>query len=165
MRPNTLGQQSLDDLGTPLSHVTFVVIDLETTGASPRDCAITEVAAARYEGGVCTGTFSTLVNPGVEIPPFITYLTGITESMIGPAPRIQAVLPALLEFIGGAVLVGHNVRFDIAFLDAALRAHDYPTLLHRRVRGHRNRRRARAERTAGRRWRARLPGPGVSAGG
>ncbi len=132
-RPPTLGQQSLDDLGTPLSHVTFVVIDLETTGASPRDCAITEVAAARYEGGVCTGTFSTLVNPGVEIPPFITYLTGITESMIGPAPRIETVLPALLEFIGGAVLVGHNVRFDIAFLDAALRAHDYPTLSHRRI--------------------------------
>lgn len=128
-----LGQQSLDDLGTPLSLVTFVVIDLETTGASPRDCAITEVAAARYEGGICTGTFSTLVNPGVEIPPFITYLTGITESMIGPAPPIESVLPALLEFIGGAVLVGHNVRFDIAFLDAALRAHNYPTLSHRRI--------------------------------
>ena len=132
-RSPALGQRSLDELGTPLSHVTFVVIDLETTGASPRDCAITEVAAARYEGGVCTGTFSTLVNPGVEIPPFITYLTGITESMIGPAPRIEAVLAALLEFIGGAVLVGHNVRFDIAFLDAALRAHHYPTLSHRRI--------------------------------
>ena len=127
------GQQSLDDLGIPLSDVTFVVIDLETTGASPRDCAITEVAAARYEGGVCTGTFATLVNPGREIPPFITYLTGITETMIGPAPRIQTILPALLEFIGDAVLVGHNVRFDIAFLDAALRTHHYPTLAQRRV--------------------------------
>ncbi len=126
-------QISLDDLGVPLLHVTFVVIDLETTGASPRDCAITEVAAARYEGGVCTGTFATLVNPGVAIPPFITYLTGITETMIGPAPRIESVLPALIEFIGNAVIVGHNVRFDIAFLDAALRANHYPTLSQRRV--------------------------------
>ncbi len=126
-------QISLDDLGVPLSHVTFVVIDLETTGASPRNCAITEVAAARYEGGICTGTFATLVNPGVAIPPFITYLTGITETMIGPAPRIESVLPALIEFIGNAVIVGHNVRFDVAFLDAALRANDYPTLSQRRV--------------------------------
>ena len=132
-RTPVLGQTSLDDLGVPLSHVTFVVIDLETTGASPRDCAITEVAAARYEGGVCTGTFATLVNPGVELPPFITYLTGITESMVGPAPRIESVLPALLEFIGNAVIVGHNVRFDIGFLDAALRANHYPTLSNRRV--------------------------------
>jgi DNA polymerase III subunit epsilon len=126
-------QISLDDLGVPLSHVTFVVIDLETTGASPRDCSITEVAAARYEGGVCTGTFATLVNPGVPIPPFITYLTGITETMICPAPRIESVLPALIEFIGNAVIVGHNVRFDIAFLDAALKANHYPTLSQRRV--------------------------------
>lgn len=127
------GQTSLDDLGIPLSDVTFVVVDLETTGGSPRNCAITEVAAARYERGVCTGTFATLVNPGVEIPPFITYLTGITETMVGPAPRIESVLPALIEFIGNAVIVGHNVRFDVAFLDAALRANSYPTLSQRRV--------------------------------
>jgi DNA polymerase III subunit epsilon len=126
------GQTSLDDLGVPLSQVTFVVIDLETTGGSPRDCAITELAAARYEGGVCTGTFATLINPGVDIPPFITYLTGITQDMVGPAPRIESVLPTLLEFIGDAIIVGHNVRFDISFLDAALKAHHYPTLASRR---------------------------------
>ena len=131
--PGRLGQTSLDDLGVPLSGVTFVVIDLETTGGSPRNCAITEVAAARYEGGICTGTFATLINPGVEIPPFITYLTGITETMVGPAPKIHTVLPALIEFIGNAVIVGHNVRFDVAFLDAALKANHYPTLSQRRV--------------------------------
>lgn len=128
-----VGQTSLDDLGIPLSDVTFVIVDLETTGGSPRNCAITEVAAARYERGVCTGTFATLVNPGVEIPPFITYLTGITETMVGPAPKIESVLPALIEFIGNAVIVGHNVRFDVAFLDAALKANGYPTLGQRRV--------------------------------
>ncbi|HEX5615247.1 MAG TPA: exonuclease domain-containing protein, partial [Acidimicrobiia bacterium] len=60
-------------------------------------------------------------------------LTGITESMVIPAPRVREVLPAFLEFLGGAVIVGHNVRFDVSFLDAALRDHGYPTLTNRRV--------------------------------
>jgi DNA polymerase-3 subunit epsilon len=126
-------QASFDDLGTPLSEVTFVVLDLETTGASPNDCAITEVGAVKYRGGECLGRFETLVNPGVPIPPFITVLTGITEAMLVPAPPIDEVLPPLLEFIGGAVIVGHNIRFDISFLDAASTAHGYPRLGQRRV--------------------------------
>ena len=129
----TSRQASFDDLGTPLSEVTFVVLDLETTGASPNDCAITEVGAVKYRGGEMLGRFETLVNPGVAIPPFITVLTGITEAMLLPAPRIDEVLPPLLEFIGGAVIVGHNIRFDISFLDAALTAHGYPKLEQRRV--------------------------------
>jgi len=129
----TAGQASFDDLGTPLSEVTFVVLDLVTTGASPNDCAITEVGAVKYRGGECLGRFETLVNPGVAIPPFITVLTGITEAMLLPAPGIDEVLPPLLEFIGGAVIVGHNIRFDISFLDAALTAHGYPRLEQRRV--------------------------------
>jgi len=126
-------QASFDDLGQPLSEVTFVVLDLETTGASPNDCAITEVGAVKLRGGECLGRFETLVNPGVPIPPFITVLTGITESMVLPAPRIDEVMPALLEFIGGAVIVGHNIRFDLSFLDAALGARDRPRLANRHV--------------------------------
>ena len=127
--PPTAGrQQSFDDLGTPLRHVKFCVVDLETTGTSPRMCAITEVGAAKYVGGQCVGTFQTLVNPGVPIPPEIIYLTGITENMVGPAPRIDGILPSLLEFIGDAVIVGHNVRFDLGFLNAALTARSYPKL-------------------------------------
>ncbi len=110
-----------------------MVLDLETTGGSPKDCEITEVGAVKYRGGVQLGTFDTLVNPGVPIPPFITVLTGITESMVFPAPPIDEVLPPLLEFIGSAVIVGHNIRFDISFLDAALVARGYPRLNHRRV--------------------------------
>src|SRR5438094_8437314 len=109
-------QRSFEDLGTPLHEVTFCVVDLETTGGSPDQCEITEVGAVKIRGGECLGTFQTLVNPGVPIPPFITVLTGITESMVYPAPRIAEVLPAFLEFLGDAVLVGHNVRFDISFL-------------------------------------------------
>jgi DNA polymerase-3 subunit epsilon len=126
-------QPSFDELGTPLSQVTFVVVDLETTGASPSECAITEVGALKLRGGELLGTFETLVNPGVPIPPTITMMTGITEAMILPAPRIDQVLPPFLEFLGDAVIVGHNVRFDVSFLDTALRARDFPALANPRV--------------------------------
>lgn len=121
-------QPSFDDLSTPLFDVTFCVLDLETTGGSPRDCAITEIGAVKYRGGRLLGTFQTLVDPGLPIPPFITILTGITEAMIVEAPDIAAALPAFLEFIGDAVIVGHNVRFDLSFLNAAAIEHGYPRL-------------------------------------
>jgi DNA polymerase-3 subunit epsilon len=113
-------QRSFDDLGVPLHQVTFCVLDLETTGGAPPGAAITEVGAVKLRGGECLGTFQTLVNPGVGIPPEITVLTGITEAMVRPAPRIEAVLPSFLEFLGQSVVVGHNVRFDLRFLQAAL---------------------------------------------
>jgi DNA polymerase-3 subunit epsilon len=126
-------QRSFDDLGTPLAEVTFVVVDLETTGGSPAHDAVTEVGAVKLRGGVCLGTFQTLVNPGLAIPPAITYLTGITQAMVLPAPRIEAVLPSLLEFCRDAVVVGHNVRFDLGFLNAALAAAGRPRLANRVV--------------------------------
>ena len=126
-------QRSFDDLGSPLHDVTFCVVDLETTGASPADCAITEVGAVKVRGGECLGTFQTLVNPGHAIPREIVFLTGITEAMVLPAPCIERVLPAFLEFAGDAVLVGHNVRFDLGFLQAAAVAGTYPRLTNRVV--------------------------------
>ncbi|HEY3427848.1 MAG TPA: exonuclease domain-containing protein, partial [Acidimicrobiia bacterium] len=119
-------QLSLDDLGTPLHDVTFCVLDLETTGGSPLSCAITEIGAVKYRGGELLGTFATLVNPGTGIPPFITILTGITQQMVLAAPPIEAALPAFLEFCRGAVIVGHNVRFDLSFLDSACRRLEHP---------------------------------------
>jgi DNA polymerase-3 subunit epsilon len=123
----------LDAPDTPLSDVTFVVLDLETTGTVPGESRIIEVAAAKYRGGECLGTFQTLVNPGCGLPPFIVALTGITEALVVPAPTIDEVLPTLLEFIGGAVLVGHNLRFDTSFLDADLIARGRPRLANPRV--------------------------------
>ncbi|MGO8873732.1 MAG: exonuclease domain-containing protein [Acidimicrobiales bacterium] len=113
-------QRSFDDLGTPLNQVTFVVVDVETTGGSPQTCSLTEVAAARYRGGELLGTYQTFVRPDGRIPPFITALTGISDAMVADAPRIGEMLPSFLEFVGGAVLVGHNLRFDLSFLDHAL---------------------------------------------
>lgn len=119
-------QASFDDMGPPLSEVTFCVLDLETTGGSAADCEITEIGAARYRMGDEIGVFQTLVNPGSPIPPFITILTGITQTMVVEAPRIDAALPALLEFIGNAVVVGHNLRFDMSFIGAAAQRLGYP---------------------------------------
>ena len=115
-------QGSFDDLGTPLSQVTFVVLDVETTGGSPTSASLTEVAAARYRGGELLATYQTFVRPDERIPPYITSLTGISDAMVADAPRIGEMLPSFLEFLGGAVVVGHNVRFDLSFLNHALRS-------------------------------------------
>ncbi|MGI8334076.1 DEDD exonuclease domain-containing protein [Actinomadura scrupuli] len=119
-------QGTLDDLGTPLADVTFVVVDLETTGGSPAESAITEIGAVKVRGGVHLGDLGTLVDPGMPIPPFITVLTGITQQMVVRAPTMETVLPAFLEFARGCVLVAHNAPFDIGFLRAACTRQGYP---------------------------------------
>lgn len=112
-------QGVLDDLGTPLSEVTFVVVDLETTGGSPSECGITEIGAVKVRAGEVLGEFQTFVNPGEPIPAFISVLTGITDAMVRDAPRVEPALLAFLEFAAGSVLVAHNAGFDISFLKAA----------------------------------------------
>jgi DNA polymerase-3 subunit epsilon len=124
-------QASFDELGTPLHEVTFVVVDLETTGGSPLACEITEIGAVKVRAGQILGEFQTLVDPGVPIPPFISVLTGITDLTVAGAPRLSSALPAFLEFAGGTantVLVAHNAPFDMAFLKSACAAtgHDWP---------------------------------------
>lgn len=120
---------SFADLGTDLRGVTFVVVDLETTGGRPGAEEITEIGAVKSVGGEVVGEFATLVNPNQPIPPSITVLTGITTAMVMDAPRIARVLPAFFEFVGDSpdtVLVAHNARFDIGHLRAAAAALDLP---------------------------------------
>ncbi|RGA01735.1 DEDD exnuclease domain-containing protein [Microbispora triticiradicis] len=119
-------QGTLDELGTPLREVTFVVFDLETTGGSAAEHAITEIGAVKVRGGEVIGEFATLVDPGGPIPPFISVLTGITDAMVMAAPKFPEVLPSFLEFIAGAALVAHNAPFDMSFLKAACQAGGYP---------------------------------------
>lgn len=111
----------------------FCVFDVETTGGSPATESLTEIGAVKYLGGEVIGEFQTLINPGREIPPFITILTGITHAMVVEAPRIETVLPSFLEFIGESVLVGHNVRFDLGFLNAATLQCGYSRVSNRSV--------------------------------
>ena len=125
------GQRSFSELGTPLAEVPFCVLDLETTGLSPDRDAITEIGAALYEAGVEIARFQTLVNPGTGIPPSVTVMTGITQAMVIDAPTIGEVLPSFLEFLGESVIVGHNVRFDMSFLNAASIRLGYGRLPHR----------------------------------
>ena len=90
MTAATAHQPTLAEIGTPLSQVTFVVVDLETTGGSPANAAITEIGAVKVRGGEVLGEFQTLVDPGTDIPPFIATLTGITTAMVREAPTIAA---------------------------------------------------------------------------
>lgn len=123
-----LAQRSFDDLGTPLAEVTFCVIDLETTGGSPTGCDITEIGAMKVRMGESLGTFQSLVDPGAPVPAFVRLLTGISDDLLSGAPSIEVVLPSLLEFVSGTVLVAHNARFDVGFLNAALERHGYEPL-------------------------------------
>ena len=112
-----------------LSLTTFVVLDLETSGASPKTgSSITEIGAVKVRGGQVLGVFRTFVNPGTTRPPFISQLTGITDEMLVDAPSIDSVLPILLEFLGSeqtTVFVAHNAPFDLSFLKASAALHGY----------------------------------------
>jgi DNA polymerase-3 subunit epsilon len=118
-------QLALDEVGVPLSDVTFVVVDLETTGGRPTDSAITEIGAVKVRGGEVLAEFHTLVDPGGPVPPFIQVLTGITTAMLIGAPKIEEVLPSFLEWARGSVLVAHNAPFDVGFLRAAAASMGY----------------------------------------
>jgi len=116
-------------LAYSLAETTFAVLDLETSGGSPKSgAAITEIGVVKVRGGEVLGTFQSFVDPGHPIPFFITELTGITDAMLISAPFIDEILPTLLGFLGSeeeTVLVAHNSPFDLSFLKAAALAHDY----------------------------------------
>ena len=112
-------QLSLSDLGTQLSDCVFVIVDLETTGGAGIDAGITEIGAVKVHGGEVIGEFTTLVNPGSPIPPFIATLTGITDSMVSGSPGVQTAVSMFLDFAGECVFVAHNAPYDIGFLKGA----------------------------------------------
>ena len=94
----------------------LVVLDIETTGLDSQKEAILEIGAVRFNGRRIEDKWSTLVNPGRPVPPFITQLTGITNQMVAHAPPVSAVLADLADFVGEAPIVGHSIAFDLSFL-------------------------------------------------
>lgn len=94
----------------------FIVFDIETTGLSPQNCAITEIGAVKLIANRKAEVFSSLVNPGCHIPEDITAITGITDEMVKDAPKIDTVLPEFLAFCGNRPVVAHNARFDTSFI-------------------------------------------------
>lgn len=119
-------QLSLADLAAEehLADLTFVVVDLETTGGPSTSAGITEIGAVKVRGGEVLGEFATLVKPDSSIPPHIQALTGITHAMIHDAPSVAGAVAAFGEFAGDSILVAHNAPYDLGFLKAACARHD-----------------------------------------
>lgn len=111
-----------------LDEIDYVVLDTETTGLRPGPHRVIEIAGVRMRGGEVQGSFTSLLNPGTRLPTFIVQFTGITQGMVNVAPKAAEVLPDFLNFIEGAIIVGHNVGFDIGFLshEARLLGLDFP---------------------------------------
>ena len=94
----------------------FVVLDIETTGLDPECDDIIEFGAIKVENGQETGCFNTLIDPGYPIPPYITQLTGITDSDVAGAPDLSTAIQDIAAFIGNLPVVAHNATFDLRFL-------------------------------------------------
>jgi DNA polymerase-3 subunit epsilon len=121
-------QLSFESSGDILSSTPFVVIDCETTGVNPFTDAITEIAAITICEGAQTGSFHALINPEQELTRRIIELTSITNEELIGCPTINQILPSLLEFIGDKIIVGHNIKFDISFINNALKRNSYQSL-------------------------------------
>lgn len=101
-----------------------MVFDLETTGLAPDQNDIIEIGALRIENGRITERFQQLLSPTHPIPQFISHMTGITPAMVQDQPGMRAVWPRFEAFISGAVLVAHNVTYDVGMLHQALKRYD-----------------------------------------
>ncbi|MBM7619517.1 ATP-dependent DNA helicase DinG [Bacillus tianshenii] len=105
----------------------YVVLDLETTGNSPKkQDKIIQVGAVLVEDGEITERFASFVNPSCKIPPFIEQLTSINNEMVKKAPTFAQIAPMLVEMLEGSTLVAHNVPFDLSFLQHELQESGYP---------------------------------------
>jgi ATP-dependent DNA helicase DinG len=104
----------------------IVVVDLETTGNSPKKGdKIIQLAAMVVQDGAVVDSYTTFVNPGTTVPSFIEELTGINDEMVKDAPEFSEIAPKVLELLDGAVFCAHNVQFDLGFLQAELEEAGY----------------------------------------
>lgn len=106
---------------TPIDEANFCIIDVETTGLSPRTNNIIEIGLVKVSGLKIIDTFHSLVNPGRDIPYYITQLTGINNQDIYEAPFFEDIVDEIEEFIGENILTAHNFPFDISFLKKEFR--------------------------------------------
>lgn len=111
----------------------FVAVDVETTGLRPLHQRVIEVALIRYRDGLAVERFETFCNPDRRIPKYIVGLTGITDAHVAEAPRFAEVAEQVTQFIGNSLLAGHNVGFDISFLNGELKRIGRPALINDRL--------------------------------
>lgn len=123
----TIGNVSVPQKRTGKNLVDFpkeyVVLDIETTGLSPHRDEIIELSALLVKNDEIVEEFNRLVKPQGQISPFISNLTGITASMVSDAPDISSAILEFNDFCSGKVILGHNVTFDIGFIDYNLQKH------------------------------------------
>ncbi|MFD2670063.1 PolC-type DNA polymerase III [Marinicrinis sediminis] len=111
----------INPIPMPLEDAEFVVFDIETTGLSVINNKIIEIAGVKMKNGQEIDRFSTFINPHEKIPYHISQLTNITDDMVHDAPELEPKLREFVEFVDDAVLVAHNARFDMGFMQANLR--------------------------------------------
>jgi DNA polymerase III subunit epsilon len=117
-------QKKQIDMMMPLDEVTFIIIDMETTGFSPqRGDEILAMAAAKTVNGIVKETYFTLVCPEKAIPPHISALTGIQAEDVQHAPRLWEAMRSFLSFIHGGVMIGYHIGHDLLFLNHSLWTH------------------------------------------
>jgi DNA polymerase-3 subunit epsilon len=102
-----------------IKNAEFCVIDVETTGMSPSYCRIIEIGMVRVKNLKIIETYRSFINPGVQVPGFITELTGITDSDVADAPLFDNLANIIKDFIGNSIVTGHNLQFDLSFLNKA----------------------------------------------
>ena len=100
----------------------YAICDIETTGGSPKNSKITEIAIYKHDGEKVIDEFDTLVNPEIPIPPFIVNLTGINDRMVENSPRFFEIAKEIIEFTKDCVFVAHNVGFDYGVLRSEFRS-------------------------------------------
>ena len=98
-----------------------VILDFETTGLTASVQRVIEVGAVRVDNGKITKRFTQLCCPGINIPYYITDLTGITDEMVEDKPKPEQVMPELQSFIGRRPIIAHNAKFDQEFLYMEMR--------------------------------------------
>jgi DNA polymerase-3 subunit epsilon len=103
----------------------YSVIDVETTGGSPKSSKITEIAIYRHDGKQVLDEFVTLVNPEIPIPQFVSNLTGISDKMVANAPKFYEIAKKVVEFTEGTIFVAHNVGFDYGMIRSEFRRLGY----------------------------------------
>jgi DNA polymerase-3 subunit epsilon len=100
----------------PIEEADYCIVDVETTGLSPRHNGVIEIGLVKVSGLKIIDTYSTFINPGKDIPYFITQLTGITNEDVYDAPFFEDIADEITEFIGSNILTAHNLSFDSSFL-------------------------------------------------
>lgn len=111
---------SRKDVSLKIYPKDYVVLDIETTGLSPVQNEIIELSALKVVNGKIKEEYTQLVKPSGWVSSFITNLTGITREMLSDAPHISEALVEFTDFCSDSIIMGHNVTFDINFIDAKL---------------------------------------------